>query len=416
MTATDQTGGPLAGIRVIDLTTIVLGPLAAQMLGDMGADVIKVESPEGDTARTSGPEPTRGRGTLFIGSNRNKRSLVLDLKQADGRDALLALAARADVFLHNMRPQAIARLGLAYAEVSSASPAIVYCAAYGFRAGGPYSHKPAFDDMIQAASGFAALQGRNLGRPVYATSIIADKICAMAAAQAIVMALFSRARSGRGQAIEMPMFETLVAFNMVEHLYGRTFEPARGPAGYPRALSPDRRPYRTADGYIGVLPYTERQWQAFLGVAGRPELIDDARFASYGARLANVDALYAEIAACLAGRTSAEWLAALDEVNVPCTVVNAPNDLPDDPHLAAVGFWEMREDPELGTLRLPGIATRFSDTPGAIRRLPPRLGEHSLEVLREIGLSEQRIRHMLDRGVTVQAPPLAAPAEPEDVP
>jgi crotonobetainyl-CoA:carnitine CoA-transferase CaiB-like acyl-CoA transferase len=414
MTADDQHVGPLDGIRVIDLSTIVLGPLAAQMLGDMGADVIKVESPEGDTARTAGPEPTRGRGTLFLGSNRNKRSLVLDLKAADGRAALLELAAGCDVFLHNMRPQAVERLGLGYAAVKAARSDIVYCAAYGFRAGGRYSHKPAFDDMIQAASGFAALQGRNLGRPAYATSIIADKICALATAQAVALALFHRARTGRGQAIEVPMFETLVAFNMVEHLYGRSFEPPRGPAGYPRALSPDRRPYRTADGYIGALPYTERQWRAFLDVAGRAELAADPRFASYSARLANVDALYAELAACLAERTSAEWLEALDAAHIPCTVVNDPDDLPDDPHLAEVGFWEMREDAELGMLRMPGIPTGFSDSPGTIRRLAPRLGEHSVEVLREAGLSAARIDRLLAEGVAVQAPPLAARADQAD--
>ncbi len=408
--------GPLQGIRVIDLTTIILGPLAGQMLGDMGADVIKVESPDGDAARPTGPAPTQGRGALFLGANRNKRSLVLNLKQDQGRAALLRLAATCDVFLHNMRPQAIERLGLTYDAVKAARPDIVYCASYGYRAGGPYSHKPAFDDMIQAASGLAALQGWNHGAPAYATSIIADKVVAMAATQAILMALFHRLRSGQGQAVEVPMFETLVAFNMVEHLYGRSFEPPRGEAGYPRVLSANRRPYRTTDGYIGVLPYTERQWRAFFTLAGRPHLIDDPRFATYAARLANVDALYGALAECIAERPSAEWLDALDKAHVPCTVVNGPNDLPDDPHLAAVDFWELRDDPELGTLRMPGIATRFSETPGAIRRMAPRLGEHSAEILREAGLTDDEITALRDHQITHQAPPLRSDSSEEPAP
>ncbi len=398
--------GPLDGIRVIDLTTIVLGPLAAQTLGDMGADVIKLESPDGDSARTAGPEPTDGRGALFLGSNRNKRSLVLNLKQPDGRDALLSLAKDADVFLHNMRPQAIARLGLTYGALAAINPRLIYCGCYGFREGGPYSHKPAYDDMIQAVSGFAALQGRNVGRPTYAASIIADKTVAGAAVQAIMMALFHRERSGQGQAIEVPMFETLVAFNMIEHLYGRTFEPSRGPAGYPRALAPDRRPYATTDGYIGTLPYTEKQWGAFVKIAGRPDLANDERFTTYSSRLAHVDELYAEVAACIATRSSAEWLSALDEAHIPCVPVNDPDDLPDDPHLAAVGFWEFRDDPEFGTLRLTGIPSRFSETPGSIRRLAPRLGEHSAEILAEAGLSPEQIQAMIASGATVQAPSL----------
>lgn len=399
--------GPLDGIRVIDLTTIILGPLAAQTLGDMGADVIKLESPDGDSARTAGPEPTGGRGALFLGSNRNKRSLVLDLKQPAGRNALLELVKDADVFLHNMRPQAIGRLGLDYGDLAAVNPKLIYCACYGFREGGPYSHKPAYDDMIQAVSGFAVLQGHNVGRPTYASSIIADKTVAGAAVQAIMMALFHRERTGQGQAVEVPMFETLVAFNMIEHLYGRAYEPSRGPAGYPRALSPDRRPYATTDGYIGTLPYTEKQWGAFVKIAGRPELATDERFATYSSRLAHVDELYAEIAACVATRSTADWLADLDAAHIPCVPVNGPDDLPDDPHLAAVGFWEFHDDPELGTLRMTGIPSRFSETPGSIRRLAPRFGEHSAEVLAEAGLSTDQIDAMVQSGATVQAPPLA---------
>jgi len=395
--------GPLAGIRVLDLTSILLGPIATQILGDMGADVVKVEPPQGDATRGVGPPPSDGMGAVFMGTNRNKRSLVLDLKREAGREALLALVRGADVFVHNMRPQAIERLGLGYAQVSAARPDIVYCATYGFRASGPYGNKPAFDDMIQAASGLAALQGRG-DRPRYVTSAIADKVTGLTVVYCIVMALFHRERRGEGQCIEVPMFETLVAFNMVEHLYGKTFVPARGRTGYPRTLSLDRRPYATRDGYIGVLPYTDRQWRAFFELAGREDLAADDRYGTVSDRLANIDALYADVAAILATRTSAAWLAELDAANIPSMPVNDPDELSEDPHLREVGFWELAEDPELGTLRFPGVAPQFTKTPGRLRRLAPRLGEHSAEVLEEAGYTRSAIEKLLAEGIT-SAPP-----------
>jgi crotonobetainyl-CoA:carnitine CoA-transferase CaiB-like acyl-CoA transferase len=388
-------------VRVLDLTTILLGPFASQILGDMGADVLKVESPGGDATRDVGPPPADGMGAVFLGCNRNKRSIVLDLKQDVAREALLRLAAGADVFVHNMRPQAIERLALGYEDLAAVRADIIYCGAYGFRASGPYGNKAAFDDMIQAASGLAALQNRD-AEPHYVTSAIVDKITGMAVANAVVTALFHRERSGRGQCIEVPMFETMVNFNMVEHLYGRAYEPARGRTGYPRTLSPDRRPYATKDGYIGVLPYTDRQWQAFCTLAGRPELAADPRYRSLDRRLANIDALYADVSMMLTARTSAEWLQALDAANIPAMPVHDPDALPEDAHLAAGNFWELREDPELGRLRFPGLPARFSATPGALRRLPPRLGEHSVEILAEAGYSEGDIEAMLDTGATRQ--------------
>jgi crotonobetainyl-CoA:carnitine CoA-transferase CaiB-like acyl-CoA transferase len=388
-------------VRVLDLTTILLGPFATQILGDMGADVLKVESPGGDATRHVGPPPADDMGAVFLGCNRNKRSIVLDLKQDVAREALLRLATGADVFVHNMRPQAIARLGLGYEDVAGARADIIYCGSYGFRASGPYGNKAAFDDMIQAASGLAALQNRD-AEPHYVTSAIVDKITGMAVANAVVTALFHRERSGRGQCIEVPMFETMVNFNMVEHLYGRCYEPARGRTGYPRTLSPDRRPYATKDGYIGVLPYTDRQWQAFCALAERPDLAADPRYRSLDKRLANIDALYADVAMMVATRTSSEWLEALDAANIPAMPVHDPDDLPGDAHLTAGNFWELRDDPELGRLRFPGPAARFSATPGALRRLPPRLGEHSVEILAEAGYGEGDIEAMLAVGATRQ--------------
>jgi len=396
--------GPLVGVRVLDVTTVVLGPWAAQTLGDMGADVIKVEPPEGDTTRRLGPARHPGMGAFYLACNRNKRSLVLDLKQTAGRAALLRLAATADVILHNFRPGPAARLGLEYEPFRAVNPRLVYCATYGFRARGPYGTKPAYDDVIQAAAGLASLQTALVGEPRYMPTIVADKTSSLAVLSAVLSALFHRERTGEGQAIEVPMFETVVAYVMVEHLYGETFVPPIETAGYKRILNRWRRPFRTTDGYLAVVPYTDADWRAFFALAGRADLQADPRFRTLESRLANIEALYEELAKIIAGRSSAEWLEALDRASVAAMVVNTLETLLVDPQLEATGFWKIVEHPTEGTLRVPDIPTTYSRTPAEIRRLPPRLGEHSREVLREAGFSEAEVDDLRASGVTSLGP------------
>ena len=396
--------GPLAGVRVLDVTTVVLGPWAAQTLGDMGADVIKVEPPEGDTTRRLGPARHPGMGAFYLACNRNKRSLVLDLKQTAGRAALLRLAATADVILHNFRPGPAARLGLEYEPFRAVNPRLVHCATYGFRARGPYGTKPAYDDVIQAAAGLASLQTSLVGEPRYMPTIVADKTSSLAVLSAVLSALFHRERTGEVQAIEVPMFETVVAYVMVEHLYGETFVPPIETAGYKRILNRWRRPFRTTDGYLAVVPYTDADWRAFFALAGRADLQADPRFRTLESRLANIEALYEELAKIIAGRSSAEWLEALDRASVPAMVVNTLETLLVDPQLEATGFWKIVEHPTEGTLRVPDIPTTYSRTPAEIRRLPPRLGEHSREVLREAGFSEAEVDDLRASGVTSLGP------------
>ena len=393
--------GPLHGIKVVEFTSVVLGPLACQMLGDMGADVIKVEPPGGDTNRRLGPvRKNADMAALYLTCNRNKRSIVLDLKSADGLAAALKLAGKADVMVHNFRPQAMARLGLDYEAVSAVSPEIVYCGTYGFGRAGPYGHFGALDDSIQAVSGLAMLMAQIDGEPRYLPTIAADKTTGMAVVSAVTAALFYRERHGKGQEIEVPMFETMAAWVMTEHLWGQVFEPPLDSAGYVRLMSKQRKPYKTSDGYIAVLPYWDNHWTTFCGVVGRPELADDPRFTDMKTRLANIDDTYTEIAKSLTGKTTSEWLKLLGETNVPHMVVNTLDELVDDPHLKATGFWEIHEHPTEGKLRMARPATNFFGTPSDIRRLPPRMGEHSVEILKEAGFADDEIEKMIAEGVT----------------
>jgi crotonobetainyl-CoA:carnitine CoA-transferase CaiB-like acyl-CoA transferase len=392
--------GPLAGVRVVDCTTVVLGPWAAQQLGDLGADVVKVEPPEGDTTRQLGPMRNPDMGAFYLAVNRNKRSVVLDLKQESARRALLKLTAGADVLLHNYRPQAARRLGMSYETFRAINPGIVYVGTYGFRATGPYGEKPAYDDIIQAASGIAATQASITGEPRYVPTIVADKTSSMTVLVAVLAALHHKARTGEGQEVEVPMFESMAAWVMVEHLYGESHVPATDTIGYKRILNRYRRPFKTKDGYLAILPYTDQNWRDFFTLAGRQDLLDDPRYKTLGTRLKHIETLYEELGKIATTRTNAEWLTELDRRNIPGMIVNSLESLLRDPHLEATGFWQVMEHPTEGTLRLPGIPAAYSRTPASIRRLPPRLGEHSEEILREAGLSVDEIAAMRASGAT----------------
>ena len=393
--------GPLDGIRVIEFTSVVLGPFACQILGDLGADVIKVEPPGGDTNRNLGPvKNTEGLAALFLTCNRNKKSIVLDLKSDEGREAALKLIATADVVVHNFRPKAMEKLGLDYQAVKKVNPDIIYCATYGFSKKGPYGDKGALDDSIQAASGVAMLMKMVEGEPRYLPTIIGDKTTGLNVANAVTSALFHRERKGKGQEIEVPMFETMVSYVMVEHLWGQVFEPPLAPAGYTRLMSKHRRPYKTKDGYIAVLPYWDNHWATFCKLIDREDMISDERFINMKSRLENIDITYSETGKALAKRTTDEWLEALSDTNVPHMHVSELDDLMQNQHLIESDFWEMHQHPTEGTLRMPKLPIYFSESPASIRLMPPKLGAHNDELLSEIGYSEDEINALKEKGIT----------------
>ncbi|NYI00300.1 CaiB/BaiF CoA transferase family protein [Cupriavidus plantarum] len=377
--------GPLDGIRVLDLTSVVLGPMATQILGDLGGDVIKIEGPEGDLMRSNGVSRHPGLSSIYLALNRNKRSVVLDLKTEAGKAGLRALIADADVLVHNMRVSAIERLGFGYAAAAAINPRLVYCVATGFGQDGPDRDKPAFDDIIQAACGLVGLLTPEGQRPEYVPSLIADKTVGMALANAVLAALLHRERRGEGQQVEVPMLETMASFVMAEHLGGLTFEPPAGGAGYARLLQGGRRPAKTRDGWICALPYTDRHWRAFFESAGRGHVLEQIDISDRAQRNANIRMLYAQMAEITLERTTAEWLALFAELDIPATPILALDDVPRHPHLAAVGLFQETTHPTAGPLREMRPAARFSATPLSLRRHAPTLGEHTDEVLSEAG-------------------------------
>ena len=390
--------GPLQGIRVIDLTTVMLGPFCTQMLGDMGADVIKIEAPSGDIGRLTGTAKRRGMSAAHLAKGRNKRSVALDLKHQDGHAALARLVESADVFVHNIRPQAARRLRIDYDHIAAIKPDIVYASATGFGEDGPYVDKPAYDDLIQGASGLASLMGAATGTPRYAPSVLADKTTGLYLTFSIAMALVHKERTGEGQKLHVPMYEAFTSFVMSEHMQGRTFEPPTGAAGYGRMLTPHRRPYPTADGYVCVIPYNDKHWRTFFAVAGKTGLADDPRFADQAARSNNIDALYAIVAEVMQTRSTAEWLKTLEEADIPVMPMHTPEDLFECEHLTAVDMFQTMEHPTEGTIRQIKVPVAFSKTPGGIHRHAEPLGRSTDEVLREAGFTDDEIAMLRAKG------------------
>ena len=381
------TDGALAGIRVIDMTGVVLGPYATQILGDYGADVIKIEPPGGDIMRHAGPMKHPGMGHIFINANRNKRSVVLDLKQALDRARLLQLCATADVLAFNIRPASMARLGLSWESVQAVNPKLIYAGAYGYSEGGPYSDWPAYDDLIQGAACIPWLMTQSGSpEPRYVPATFADRVTGLNLVHAIMAALLARVRTGRGQRVEVPMFECLLQFVLGEHLGGETWQPPIAPMGHSRMLAPNRKPYQTRDGHVCALMYNDAHWQAFLALVGQPDLFQtDSRLTTQAARITHIDALYGLVQQHMKSQDTAHWLRELAARDIPVMPMMKLDDLLADPHLAATGAWLDVEHPLEGRLRQLRPPVRMSDTPTGLFRPAPRLGEHTAEVLAELG-------------------------------
>ncbi|ATE58759.1 CaiB/BaiF CoA transferase family protein [Thauera sinica] len=395
----------LDGVRIVDMTSVLMGPYATQILADYGADVIKVEAPAGDTTRQVPPMRSPNMGTIYLHLNRNKRSLVLDLKREGALDALLKLLETADVFVSNVRPKALARLGLDSEVLSRRNPRLVVASLVGFGQDGPYAADPAYEDLIQALTTVPSLLvAAGSEQPHYVPVAYNDRSVGQSAAIAIMAALFERERSGLGQCIEVPMFETMVQNVMGDHLGGLTFEPPLGPPGYQRTLNRERRPYPTKDGHVCVIIYTDKHWERFGEMIGRPGLLEDPRFKDLTARTVHAPAVYALIAETMPQRTTAEWLAAFRAADIPVAPMHTLTSIMDDPHLKATGFFRRIEHPSEGAIYEMAIPSKWSRSKPSIRRHAPQLGEHSREVLSEAGLSDTEIDALVESGGAAQSP------------
>lgn len=383
--------GPLQGIRILDLTSVLMGPYATSILGDMGADVIKLESLDGDIIRKAGPSHSGEMAGMFFHANRSKRSIAVNLKTEAGLDIALRLAKTVDVLIYNVRPQAMTRLGLTYEILAEYNPRLIYVGTFGFGQDGPYAARPAYDDLIQGASGVAALlasSGDDI--PRYVPVNIADRIVGLHAVNAILAALRYRDQTGKGQRIDIPMFETMASFVLGDHLGGLSFRPPLDEGGYARLLSRHRRPFKTADGYLCVVVYTDAHWQRFLSIASSA-IADQARYANHTSRMRHIDEINAELATIFLSRSTAEWVQALGAADIPFAPLHDLASIRNDPHLQAVGFFEKAEHPSEGPMVTMAVPSRWSESQPEPQRLAPRLGEHSAAILREIGFDERMI-------------------------
>ena len=399
--------GPLAGIRVLDLTTVQMGPWCTRVLADFGADVIKVEAPEGDSSRYTGVPKHRGMSGSFQHNARGKRSIALDLKQPAAQQAIMRLVPTVDALASNIRPAALSRLGLDYESIRKVNPSIVYLSMVGYGSAGRYAGRPAYDDLIQAASAIPMLLQRSSGQPRFIPMAAIDRIVGSAAANALLAGLLAKARTGIGQMIEVPMFETMAQFVLSEHMQGQTFDPPTSPAGYPRTLSPHRRPYQTKDGFIAVLPYNDGQWRRFFEIAGKAELLKtDPRFADIASRTANIDQLYEMVGEELKNRTTDEWLDLLAANDIPCMRPHTLESLMEDPHLADAGFFRWENHPSEGRIRTMREPSTWSETNPPTGRFAPRLGQQTREILAEAGFDRDAIDELIRQRVAMtDAPP-----------
>lgn len=400
-------GSPLKGVKVLDLTSVIMGPFATQIFASLGADVIKVEAPSGDTMRHIGPMRNPGMGALFLHANQGKRSVVLDLKKTQGVDAVLELARRCDVLIFNVRPQAMARLGLGYEAIQAVNPSVIYASCCGFDQAGPYANKPAYDDLIQGATGLPWLMEQyGVDGPSYVPTTLADRVSGLHAAYAVIAALYARKVSGHGQCLEIPMFEAMTHFVLADHAGGLTFDPPIGGPGYSRLLTPHRRPYRTKDGALCVLVYNDKHWSSFFGAIGESnDLAQDERFATQRARAENIDEIYRYISDLMLTRTTAEWREILDRADVPNMPMNTVAELFQDAHHEATGFLSTVEHPSEGTLKIPRNPVRWNSSApdGAHAQMhAPALGQHTTDVLLEAGIKAERIDELLANGAAFQ--------------
>ena len=396
-----STLGPLAGVKILDLTSVVMGPFATQILAQLGAEVVKVETPEGDNMRHVGPMKHAGMGHIYLHANAGKRSIVLNLKHPDGCEAVLKMAENCDVFISNVRPQALARLGLDYEAVRQRNPRIIHVSCCGFDQDGPDAARPAYDDLIQGATGIPWLMGQyGSPEPAYVPTTLADRVTGLHAVYAVTAALYARSQSGVGQAVVVPMFEAMAQFILGDHMAGLTFEPPVGKPGYARLLTPHRKPYFTSDGMLCVLIYNDKHWKSFFNVIGEAEgLARDPRFSTHSARAANIDEVYAEVARLMRTRTTAQWRALLDAADVPNMPMNSPEDLLVNPQLRATRFVSDTVHPTEGPMHTLAHPTKWSATPPARGFSPaPRLGEHTRQLLEEAGYTPERINTMLEQG------------------
>ena len=395
---TNTPKGPLQGVRVVDLTTVMLGPFCTQILGEMGAEIIKIETPEGDVNRWTGESRSPGMSTGQLIKGRNKRSIILDLKVKKVRKVFEKLIQTADVFVHNIRPKAAKRLAIDYETIAELNPSIIYASATGFGETGPFADKPAYDDLIQGASGIASLFGKVTGTPRYVPSVMADKTTGLFLSNYISMALFHRERTGEGQKLHVPMYESFAAFVVSEHMQGQTFVPPTGPAGYTRMLTAHRKPYETKDGFICVVPYTQKHWINFLTLTGRADLIKDPRFSNQTERTKNIDTLYEIVSDNMKSRSTNDWIIALSDADIPAGPMNSPEDLFECPHLKAVDMFPEIEHPTEGRIKHIKVPAAFSKTPGGLYHHSEKLGASTNAVLNELGFSNIEITELESLG------------------